>query len=70
MAFTHAADLAGIGRATMARLLAAERSTGIDVLERLASVLEVEPAELLRPPSRPVQKRNPGPRPRRRRASR
>lgn len=54
----------------MARLLAADRSTGVDVIEQLADALGVEAFELLRGNPGPIQKRNPGPRPRRQRAKR
>jgi transcriptional regulator with XRE-family HTH domain len=45
---------AGVSRRYMARIEGAQTSTGIDLVARLAAVLDVEPWELLRPqpPSR------------------
>jgi transcriptional regulator with XRE-family HTH domain len=67
MPFTHLADRAGIGRATMARLVAAERSTGIDMVEQVSKALDVDPLELLRDAGKDPPPRKPGRRPRRRR---
>jgi transcriptional regulator with XRE-family HTH domain len=41
---------AGVSRRYMARIEGGQTSTGIEVLAKLAAVLEVEPYELLRPP--------------------
>jgi transcriptional regulator with XRE-family HTH domain len=46
---------AGVSRRYMARIEGGQTSTGIDLVARLAAVLEVEPWELLRP--RPPLKR-------------
>jgi len=43
---------ARVSRRYMARIEGGQTSTGIDVIGRLAAVLEVEPAELLRAPPR------------------
>jgi transcriptional regulator with XRE-family HTH domain len=45
---------ASVSRRYMARIEGGQTSTGLDVIARLAAVLDVEPAELLRlPPKRP-----------------
>jgi transcriptional regulator with XRE-family HTH domain len=41
---------AGVSRRYMARIEGGQTSTGIDLIARLAAVLEVEPWELLHPP--------------------
>jgi transcriptional regulator with XRE-family HTH domain len=44
---------AGVARSYMVKIETAKTSTGLDVIGRLAAVLDVEPAELLRlPPKR------------------
>lgn len=43
---------ADISRRYMARIEGAQTSTGLDILAKLAAVLGVEPAELLRQPAR------------------
>ncbi len=43
---------AGVARSYMVKIETAKTSTGLDVIGRLADVLEVEPAELLRLPAR------------------
>lgn len=48
---------AGVSRRYMARIEGAQTSTGVDVIGRLAAVLKVEPAELLRLPPRRSRRR-------------
>jgi transcriptional regulator with XRE-family HTH domain len=43
---------AGVSRRYMARIEGGQTSTGIDVIDRLARALDVEPADLLRRPRR------------------
>jgi transcriptional regulator with XRE-family HTH domain len=44
---------AGVNRSYMARIETGQTSVGLDIIVKLAAVLEVEPAELLRlPPKR------------------
>lgn len=40
---------AGIARSYMAKIEGGQTSTGLDIVSKLAAVLEIEPAELLRP---------------------
>lgn len=44
------ADLAGVSRSHLYALLAGERAATIDWIAKIAEVLGVEPADLLRPP--------------------
>lgn len=48
---------AGVSRRYMARIEGGQTSTGIDLIARLATVLEVEPWELLHPPPPPKRGR-------------
>jgi transcriptional regulator with XRE-family HTH domain len=50
---------AGVSRSYMAKIETGKTSTGLDVMERLAAVLEVDPMELLRPPPPPKRTRKP-----------
>lgn len=45
------ADLAGVDRTYVSSLERSKYAVGLDVLDRLACVLEVEPAELLKRPT-------------------
>jgi transcriptional regulator with XRE-family HTH domain len=48
---------AGVARSYMVKIETGQTSTGLDVIGRLASVLEVEPAELLRLPPRRTRRK-------------
>jgi transcriptional regulator with XRE-family HTH domain len=41
---------AGVARSYMVKIETGKTSTGLDVIDKLGAVLEVEPMELLRPP--------------------
>ncbi len=41
---------AGVARSYMVKIETGKTSTGLDVIDKLAAVLEAEPMELLRPP--------------------
>jgi transcriptional regulator with XRE-family HTH domain len=56
IALTHVADRAGIGRSHMWRLLNGEAAATLDVVEKLASALDVAATELLaEAPKRPAR---------------
>lgn len=49
---THLADLAGVSRSHVWRLLSGEQSATLALVQRLAAALGVDPLELLRAPDR------------------
>jgi transcriptional regulator with XRE-family HTH domain len=46
----------GISRRYMSSVEQGDVSVGLDVIERIATVLEIEPYELLKPPSKKTKK--------------
>jgi transcriptional regulator with XRE-family HTH domain len=50
---------AGVSRSYMAKIETGKTSTGLDIIERLAVILAVEPMELLRPLPPPKRGRKP-----------
>lgn len=51
---THVADRAGVSRSHVWRILAAEQSATLALVQRLAAALEIDPLDLLHDPPAPA----------------
>jgi transcriptional regulator with XRE-family HTH domain len=56
LALTHVADLAGLSRGHFWRILDAEHTTTLEIVQRVAKVLRLDPLDLL-DPSRPAPRK-------------